>query len=219
MRPVLVLELLAPDLRAHARPQHVEVARLGDVVVGAGAETLDHRCAILDRGQHDDGNVAHARRGLDAPAGLLAADARHQQVEQNAVDRLDGEQLERLLAGAGENHLVAVRAQGVGELLQIGVAVVDREHLLRAEQARRRSGLAVVLPALRSMALSRARMTLDVLVLAHEGVGAGIERAQLGAAVVRRGQQQAGQPAQRRVEPDAADDGGAVDAGQHARRR
>ena len=59
-------------------------------------------------------------------------------------------------------------------------------------------------------------MTLDVLVLAHEGVGAGVERPELGAARPRRPSAAGTASAQRRVEPDAADDGGAVDAGQDA---
>ena len=53
--PVFVLELLAANLRQHARAQQVEVARFGDVVVGAGAQPLDHRFALFERGQHDDG--------------------------------------------------------------------------------------------------------------------------------------------------------------------
>ena len=34
---VLVLELFAAERRAHARPDDVEVARFGDVIVGAGS--------------------------------------------------------------------------------------------------------------------------------------------------------------------------------------
>ena len=127
--PVLVLELLAPDLRADARLQHLELARLRDVVVGAGAEAVEHRAAILERRQHDQRNVAKARRRLDPLAGLLAAHARHQEVEQNAVDRLDREQVERLFAGVREDHVVALAAQRVGEVVQIGQAVVDGEDL------------------------------------------------------------------------------------------
>ena len=59
--PVLVLELLAADLRAHARLEDLELARLGDVVVGPGAEALDHRRAVLERGEHDERDVADQR--------------------------------------------------------------------------------------------------------------------------------------------------------------
>ena len=54
------------------------------------------------------------------------------------------------------------------------------------------------------------------VLLADEGIGAGIERANLRAALFRAGEQQAGKAAQRRIEPDAANDRRAVDAGQHA---
>ncbi len=114
---VLVLELLAPHLGAHARAQHVEVARLGDVVVGAGAEPADHRRAVLERGQHDERGVARRRRGLDAPAGLLAADARHQQIQQDAIDRLHRQQLERLLARARQHDVVASPRSQAGDSL------------------------------------------------------------------------------------------------------
>ena len=94
-----------------ASVEHLEVARLGDVVVGAGAEALDHRLAILERREHDERNVAHHGRLLDAPAGLLSAEAGHEQIEQDAVDRLHGEQLERLFARARQDDVVALAAQ------------------------------------------------------------------------------------------------------------
>ena len=216
MQPVLVLELLAPDLRQHAGAQQLEVARLGDVVVGAGAEALDHRLAILDRRQHHDRNVAHDRALLDAPAGLPAADARHQQVEQHAVDRLDREQLERFLARARQHHLVAVGAQRVGELLQIGLAVVDREDLLAALRGSRCRGSAVCAPALRSMALSRARMTAmssSLRTKASAPASSARTSAPRSSDAVSSRQ---GSRAQRRVEPDAPDHRRAVDAGQFA---
>jgi hypothetical protein len=85
---VLVLELLAPELRAHPRLQHFELAGFLDVVVGPGAETGEHGLPVFQRRQHDQRNVAHGRDQLDAAAGFLPAHAGHQQVEQDAVDGL-----------------------------------------------------------------------------------------------------------------------------------
>ena len=123
--PRLVLELLAPDLRQHAGAQQIEVARFGDVVVGAGAKALDHCGAVLDRREHHHRDIADARRAFDALAGFAAADAGHHQIEQHAIDRLHRQQLQRLLAGARQNDFVAFGMQRFGKLLQIGFAVVD----------------------------------------------------------------------------------------------
>ena len=56
---------------------------------------------------------------------------------------------------------------------------------------------------------------LDVLVLAYEGVGSGVERAKLRVAFLRAGQQQARYSPQRRVEANAADQGRPIHSRQH----
>jgi hypothetical protein len=55
----------------------------------------------------------------------------------------------------------------------------------------------------------------QILLLAEEAVGARLQHLHLGGVVVRRGHQQAGGVAQRRVEADPADHRGTVDAGHH----
>ena len=89
----------------------------------------------------------------------------HQQIEQDAVDRLHGEQLERLLAGAGEHDVVA------------GPRAATRQAPAGRFRCRRPRGSSSApcrlaapwrprcVPALRSIAASRARTTIDVVLL------------------------------------------------------
>jgi hypothetical protein len=205
--------LLAPDLRAHPSAQDVELARLRDVVVGSHGEPIEHRRAIVHCGEHDERDVTHTRCRLDASTRLVAPDPGHQEIEQDAVDRLHREQLERLLARAREHDVVALAMQRGRERLQVRIAVVDREDLARAEQAR---GLATRRALRAPHRRGQAReQEVRVVLLAQERIGAGIERPELGAQIRLGGQQQTRDRAHRGVEAEAADDGPAVDTGQH----
>ena len=89
------------------------------------------------------------------------------------------------------DNVVAVAAQRVGELVEIGFAVVDGQDLAAARAGSR--------PDRRRSARRAAQHggepgedDGDVFLLADEGVGAGIERAQFGAAFLGGGEQQAG---------------------------
>ncbi len=210
--PMLVLELLAPQLRPDARLEHFELARLGDEIVSAGAQAVDHGSAIFARGQHHQRYVTEDGRSLDASTGFDAVQIRHQQIEQDAVDRLCGQHLERGCAGARGHDLVALGLQHSGKLVQVGGAVVDRQDTLRIEQA---GGWR----ALGGGAAQHGRQTrhdqLDVF-LTHESVGAGVERAQLCAVAFAGCQEHARRAAQSRVEADAPNQRGAVDARHHA---
>ena len=211
--PRLVFELLAPDLGMNAGAYQVEIARLGDVIVGTRAETLDHRLAVFDRGEHHDRNVARIRRAFHPPARLATADPRHEQVEQNAIDLLNAEQFKGFLAGTRQHHLAAIRAQRAGQLLEVGFAVIDRENLLWSQQARGAAlGAGVLRPAAGAAEhrVEAREYQRGILVLAHEGVGASFKRMNLGAAFFGSRKQQAREAAQRRVEADAPDHGRAV---------
>jgi hypothetical protein len=98
---VLVLELFAADLRAYPGLEHIELVGLLDVVVGAVAEADQHRLGVVHGGHHDQRDVPDGRRGLDPLAGLAAVQSGHQEIEQDAVDGLHGEQLKGLLARVG----------------------------------------------------------------------------------------------------------------------
>ena len=80
--------LLGAQLRLHPGEHHGEVEGLGDVVVGAELQGLDHRLALGLGGRHD-----HRQLGLGVGPGAGAedldpVDARHHDVEQHQVDRL-----------------------------------------------------------------------------------------------------------------------------------
>ena len=157
------------------------------------------------------GDLARLGRGLDAAAGLAPAQARHHEIEQHAVGRLRGQHLQRFLAGARLHDVVSFLAQNVGQRVQVARAVVDARIRLGA------SRLAASGPLVSRVAQQRGQTRQDharIVVLAHERVGARVQRLQLGAAArVGRGQHQAGGRAQRQVAAHAPDHRGAVDAG------
>ncbi len=211
---VFVLELLAPNLREDARAQHFEFAGFGDVVVGAGAQPFEHGVAVVMRGQKDQRDVAHAGRGLDPDAGFLAAHARHDEVHQDAVDRLHREQIQRLLARARQRHFIAFGPQRRGELVEIGEAVVHGENLARSAEAGDRLDRPVGEPAHHRR--QPRQDDVHVVVLAHEGVGPGLEGTELRPTLLRCRQQHAGQGPHRRIEAHAADQRRAVHVRHHA---
>src|SRR3989442_4342578 len=173
---VLVLEVFSPELRAQSRLQHLEVRRLRDVIVRAGIDALDHRLLLLESREHDQGNVPPGWRVFDAPTGLLSGQPRHHEVEQDALDRLHGEQLESLLARARQHDVVALVANLGGERLEVRRAVIDGEYLLRVEETRggvrpcRRPGASQDRP-------QAGENDADVLLLADEVVRPRVERA------------------------------------------
>ena len=90
-RGIVVLQFLdcpgAGDAPRDARGEHFEMERLGDDIVGAGAESVDRARTIAAAGDQDDGRVLE--RGVVAdPAGQLdPADRAHAQLAQHQVDR------------------------------------------------------------------------------------------------------------------------------------
>ena len=112
---MFVGELLASDLRLDPRSEDIVARRLRHKVVGAGGEDLEHRIAAIVRGQRDQRNVAQRRHGLDPATRLDPRQPRHHEIEQYAIDRLDREQLDRLLARGRLDHVVTAVAQLLGD--------------------------------------------------------------------------------------------------------
>ena len=207
--PILVLELLAPNLCLDSRPQYVELVRFGDVVIGARAQSFDQRLPILHRGQHDQRGIAQHGRCLDAAARLLPTHAGHHQIQEDTVDVLHGKHVDGLLPGVSQYHIIALVAQRRRELLQVRHAVVHGQNPFRARQTRCRLRLR---PRCPEHGCKARENDVHVLFFAHEGVGAGIQSPQLHPLLVRSGQQQTGQAAQRSVQAQPADHRCAVDA-------
>ena len=94
---------------AHPRQQLARLERLGQVVVGTGAEAGDAAFDRSGRGQHDDADrAAAAPQALDDGEPILA---RHVDVEDQDVGRLGSQQRVELGAGAGAAHRKTVRGQ------------------------------------------------------------------------------------------------------------
>ena len=70
--------------RSSAQDQRVELERLGDEVVGAGADRRDRRLEAAERGDHDHRHVGPV--GDDALAQLEAAHAAHVEVGDDDVE-------------------------------------------------------------------------------------------------------------------------------------
>jgi hypothetical protein len=113
---------------------------------------------------------------FDTAAGLVTSDAGHEQVEQNAVHLLDGEHLQRLLAGVSEDHVIPFAGECLRQQVKIGGAVIDGQDLLRPCQAGRR-------PLFRRSSRGAqhgghaSQRDVQVFVFLDERVRAGVERA------------------------------------------
>ena len=80
---------LAPQHRAHARGQLVEVERLDDVVVGAGVQPLD---AVVDRVPCGEDEHRHLAAGAPQPLqDLQPVQPRQAEIEQHQVEGLRGQ--------------------------------------------------------------------------------------------------------------------------------
>ena len=116
-----------PKQRAQPGQQLVERERLDDVVVGARVEAGDPVGDLVARGQHQDGQrVAGPAK---APAGLEPVQPRHRDVEDDRVDAVAAQSVERLLAVAGQLDVVALQLEGTAERVPDGGLVVDDENL------------------------------------------------------------------------------------------
>ena len=108
--------------RADPGEQLVERERLGEVVVGAGVETVD---AVADRvagGEHQDGQVVAG--GAQCLGGLDAVEPRHHHVDDHRVggEAVDpGEGLDTVI---GEGDFVAVELQRAAQGVANGAVVV-----------------------------------------------------------------------------------------------
>src|SRR6185436_5029070 len=103
--------------------QLAQAEGLGHVVVGAELEADDLVDLLVARGEHQDRRL-HAR-GAQAAKHLEAVHPRQPDVEQHQVRRTFRGDVQALLAGAGEGHLVAFLLERVLDAPSDGVLVLD----------------------------------------------------------------------------------------------
>jgi hypothetical protein len=102
-------------LRSRQGAQQDRVERLGQVVLGARLDAADHAVGLLQARDHDHRDGVQALVRLEPLEHLEAVEIGHHQIEQDQVELLEREKLERAPAGLGAGHLVAVARQAAKE--------------------------------------------------------------------------------------------------------
>ncbi|GLY31393.1 hypothetical protein Kisp02_47580 [Kineosporia sp. NBRC 101731] len=210
--PVFVLDLLALQLGPDPGQEHPGIGRAAHVVVGPRVERVDHGLTMVVVADDDQGNVAHTGRRLHLTAHVQAVLRADLQLDQDAVAPLERQQFQRLLPGLGLHHvetLVAQPRRAPGQ--HRGADGHDLLQPLQAGRVHRGQGH-------RRLPQRRGQLREHHVVVGtrlHERVRAGVQGGQLGPGVVGGREQQAGNAAQRRVQPDPTDHGGPVDIRQH----
>ena len=103
--------------------QLAQPERLGQVVVGAELEADDLVDLVVAGGQDEHRRLR--ARGAQPSQHLEAVDAGQAHVEHDEVRRLAGRELEALLAGAGDDDLVALLLEGELDAPRDGELVLD----------------------------------------------------------------------------------------------
>jgi len=83
---------------------------------------------LVERRDHDNGNVGRLGVGLQLFADLETVDAGHHHVEQHHIDRHLAADLQALVAVFGRQHLEILGHQPGFEQLHIGGDVIDDEN-------------------------------------------------------------------------------------------
>jgi hypothetical protein len=105
--------------------------------VGAHLQAADLVAHRGKGGEHDDGHELCARVGFEASADLVAVEARHHDVEHDAVGEGLGHVRERFLAIAGQGHRIPGRAQdGFEQLEVLGLIVHGQDGSTRRQDRR-----------------------------------------------------------------------------------
>ena len=103
--------------------QLTRIHGLGKEIVGAGLDPLDAIFHAVECGHDDDGDEPCLFVALEDAAGGEAVHHRHHHVQKNQIGGVARDLVDRLLAVAGTDRLVA-------EVLQLLLQVVDVEWLV-----------------------------------------------------------------------------------------
>ena len=124
----------ATQHRPHPQRQFTRAERLGQIVVGAGLQTVHTVFHAATRSQHQDRRVDPL--AADAPAKIEAVPAGQHDVEDDDVRSPAPEAADRGGTVDGDEHLVALGPQPDGDGLRDGRVVVDHEHPAGAVERR-----------------------------------------------------------------------------------
>jgi hypothetical protein len=117
----------APHERAHARPQHVEVERLRQVVVGTRVEAAHHVGRLVLRGEHEHRRVASLAPQVLQDAHAVAVG--QVDVEDDPVVLADERQRTTARMVGCVIHHVPLLAQRAADELREHAVVLDDEQL------------------------------------------------------------------------------------------
>src|SRR5687768_15861375 len=84
--------------RTRAQQQLASRERLCEEVIRTRLECGNRRISIAERGQKHDGRLCYLGHRANSPTRLEAADAGHEDVDDDEVRPIGGEEFERLLA-------------------------------------------------------------------------------------------------------------------------
>ena len=125
---VVVAVGLEPQQIPHPNRELGTVDRLAQKLLGAGLEAAHPGVAIVERSDHDHGNVLGGGVRLDGFGQLVAVHPGHHDVEQDQVGRLALHHDERLFSAARGHQEKAFRAEHRLQQLAVVPLVVDDQH-------------------------------------------------------------------------------------------
>ena len=160
-QPVALEHVQAPARQAgvDARPQQNGIERLREVILGARFDAADHTVVVVDRGDHDHGDVSQRGIVLHLTEHLEPVHARHDDVEQHEVDVTGaqrGQRLDSVLRGRDAMALALQAAPQDGPVQRV---VVNHEDLARSVAHEDRSSRAAASPGAARAASASTRAT------------------------------------------------------------
>ena len=134
LNPLQVAALaLAPALalEAGADPgaQQDRVERLGEIILGTSLDAADNGIDLLQARDHDHRNGVQALICLEPLEHLETVEVGHHQIEQDQIELLDREDLERPPARLGAGYAMAVARQAAEQQVAVAGIVVDHQNL------------------------------------------------------------------------------------------
>ena len=109
------------------RRDHAPVERLGDVVVRTAVQCRNHVVAPGERRRHDHGQLGDRSCAANRLQGLKAVEVGHHHVEEDEIEGLFLDHLQRGPSARGLGHLVSGAGEPAAQQLAIRRFVVDEQ--------------------------------------------------------------------------------------------